>query len=78
MEGHRLPPAPRLADENNYLSRDSKMCSTGLASVGITRPAEKGRACSANFGHQSIGRHFLSGLDEQRPRNHHKLMDERR
>jgi hypothetical protein len=42
MEGHRLPPAPRLADENNYLSRDSKMSSTGLASVGITRPAEKG------------------------------------
>jgi len=50
----------RLADANNHLSRESKMSSTRLTTVGVTRPAEKARLFqSMDFGHQSFGGLFF-------------------
>jgi hypothetical protein len=50
----------RLAGESNYLSRESKMSSTRLATVGVTRPAERARLFqSMNFGHQRFGGLFF-------------------
>jgi len=52
--------APRLADANNYLSRESKMSPTRLVYRWVPRFSDNGRGLRCYFGPESLVAFFFS------------------